>query len=92
MLTPDTTIIRSDQILQTAVGDEIVALDGEKGAYYGADGVAADILQMLDKQISVGEIVAQLIANYDVDQSQCEADVMAFLGDLLEKDVIKIIA
>ncbi len=92
MLTTDSIIIRSEQIVQTSVGEEIVALDGDKGEYYGADGVAADVMQMLDEKIAISAIIDRLLEKYEVERAKCETEVMEFLSDLLEKDVIKIVS
>ena len=40
--------------------------------------------------IAVNQLVATLMSNYNVEQSECEEQVISFLDLLLEEDLIEI--
>ena len=90
-LEPNTTIVQSDQIIQASFGDEVLAFDGEKGRYYGAEGVGSVVLSMIGSSIAISEICDRLMDDYEIDRGKCEAEVIAFLNNLLEKGVITIV-
>ena len=71
------------------VDDETVLLDLESGMYFGLDGVGKRIWESVADGKSLGDIAAIITAEYDVDESQALVDVMAFVGDLVERGLLK---
>lgn len=80
---------RSPQALSAEVGDDIVALQAERGFAFGLEGVTAAVWQLLDQPRSEDEIVAALLADYDVAESQCRADVAELLGKMRDEGLIE---
>lgn len=70
----------------TDLAGEKVMVDFEQGKYFMIKGTGNDIWDMLqeNKNITLGEIIDKLLAEYEVSQEECEASVMEFLGKMQE--------
>lgn len=54
----------------------------EKGIYYRMDPVGSRTWNLIANPIKVRELCRQLKSEFEVDQQQCEDDVIGFLNDL----------
>ena len=88
-LTTDTVIKRNPEIVHADMDDEIVMMSIEKGEYFGIDAIGSRIWEMLEGEKSIGEICAGLCASYDVDESVCRQDVIRFLENMHERNIIE---
>ena len=87
-ITPDTVISRSESLLSNNLGDDVVMMDIEQGAYYGLEEVAARIWELTEKPVSFASICETLTAEYDVPKQKCEQEVTAFIDDLTNHKII----
>jgi hypothetical protein len=87
-ITEQTIICRSDALLSNNLGDDVVMMDIELGAYYGLEGVAARIWEMTKKPVSVGVLCDNLEREYEVSREQCRAEVTQFLNDLINRKIV----
>ena len=87
----DVKYVRSKQIVESKIADEVVMLDMESGFYFGLNSVASDIWSMLEHPISVGEIVASLLAQYEVDQATCTAETKDIIEEMLKHRLVQIL-
>ena len=71
------------------VDDETVLLDLESGMYFGLDGVGKRIWESVADGKTLGDVAAIITAEYDVDESQALADVIAFASDLIERGLLR---
>ncbi len=76
------------QVMSRLVGDETVLLDLSSGIYFGLDGVGKRIWESLAKGQSLGDAVAVIVAEYEVDESQASADVVEFASDLVARGLL----
>jgi hypothetical protein len=76
------------QVMSRLVEDETVLLDLASGLYFGLEGVGQTIWESLSSGQSLSETVATITAEYDVDETQAEADVVAFAGELVERGLL----
>ena len=91
-LTLDSIIRRSDALLSTSLGDDdVVMMDVEQGAYYGLEAVAARVWAMTQQPLSVGALCVRLVAEYQISLEQCQQEVLAFLGELLNQGIVQIV-
>ena len=67
---------------------EAVVLDTDAGVYFGIDGVGARIWELLASPRRVTDVVATLVAEYEVEPAACRADLERFLRDLHEQGLI----
>lgn len=70
------------------VGEELVLLDFQTGMYFGLDPVAVRIWQLIAAQQPLGEIVATLLAEYDVTRETLETDVDALVEELERRGLV----
>lgn len=83
-------IIRSTAPVEAPVDDELVMADIDAGKYYGLNDIATAIWQNLETKITVHDLCAKLCESYDVTHEQCAADVLAFLKELAERNLVVI--
>ena len=83
-------VVLSDEQVHTSLGDEAVILGLQDGVYYGLDAVGARIWSLLSVPRRVSEIVALLVEEFDVAGEQCERDVIALLGELTERGLVRL--
>lgn len=85
------SIITQKNGLDTADLDgEAVMMDMDRGKYYNFNIVGSRIWQLIEKPISIREIVDELLNEFDIDQETCEAAVMKFVDRLVDDELVKI--
>ena len=87
-LTPDTRLSVPTHIVSRLVEDETVLLNLESGFYFGVDQVGQRIWQLVGDGMTLGEIVDAIVAEYEVEPSEAEIDVLEFANTLLEKGLL----
>ena len=81
----DTKLTVPPQVMSRLVGDETVLLDLASGIYFGLDGVGKRIWESVADGNSLGEAVDVIVAEYEVEEAQAQADVIAFANQLIER-------
>lgn len=88
-LSLDSRVVVSDQQVFTTLGSEAVILGMRDGVYYGLDAVGARAWALLATPRRVSELVAGIVAEFDVEPERCTADLLALLDDLLARDLVR---
>ncbi|MFJ7747177.1 lasso peptide biosynthesis PqqD family chaperone [Peribacillus sp. NPDC097295] len=70
---------------------ELVMLSIENGKYYNLGLLGGSIWAFIEKPISISILVDSLMSEYEVSQQECEEEVLAFLGDLYDENLILIV-
>ena len=81
----DTKLTVPPQVMSRLVGDETVLLDLASGIYFGLDGVGKRIWESVADGNSLGEAVDVIVAEYELEEAQAQADVIAFANQLIER-------
>ena len=76
------------QVMSRVVGDDTVLLDLASGMYFGVDGVAKRIWESISEGCNLGETAEVIASEYEVDEAQAEADVLQFVGELMERGLL----
>ena len=84
----DTRLSIPPQVMSRLVGDETVLLDLASGHYFGVDGVGKLIWESVSDGKTLAETVDAIVAEFDVEKSQAEADVSAFASQLVERGLL----
>jgi hypothetical protein len=79
---------RKDGTLARLVGDEIIVLHVDSGRYFELNNVAAFVWELLETEIEVDDIVAQVEQTFDIDTQTAVRDVHAFLDELRARDLV----
>jgi len=89
-LSGETVVVRRAEPLTAPVDDELVMLDPRQSRYFGLDRIGQRIWELLERPQCVGELCASLEGEFDVSSETCRADVLAFLEQLEEAELLEI--
>jgi len=78
----DTAVSQATGIVVADMDGEKAMLNIEQGKYYGLDGIGSRIWELIDSPRTVREVVAVLLNEYEVDEKNCQQDVVVFLKTL----------
>jgi hypothetical protein len=84
----DTRFSIPSQVRSRLVGDETVLLDLESGMYFGLDGVGKRIWECLGEGLTMGEIAAVIVSEFEVEEAMVRSDLVEFVSDLLERGLL----
>jgi len=87
-----TTYVRRPDLNAVEMDGELVMMGQDQGEYYGLRDVAASIWQHLAEPRTTDELCALVADEYDVTADGCRDDVVAFLDELLGKELVESIA
>lgn len=87
--TESTRIVRNEELPTGEIDGELVALDLDRGDCFGLDRVGAAIWGLAAEPRSVGEIAEALVETHDVERSQCVADLLPFIDDMIEAGLLR---
>ncbi|GAB6455616.1 hypothetical protein bcgnr5390_58550 [Bacillus luti] len=88
-------VILLNQCVEQVKGNVVSDMDGEKvmlsiknGKYYNLGRLGGVIWELIEKPIPVTQLVTTLMSEYEVEQLQCEGQVISFLEMLLEEGLV----
>lgn len=79
---------RNEEILHSAVGEEIILMSIENNFYYGLDSIASRIWELLQEPLSLFDICKILQNEYEVDQTTCEKETFELLNSFRERNLV----
>lgn len=82
-------LIRRDDVLEAEVDGERVVMSGRSYAYFGLVGTGVAVWERIDGVASLGDIVSDLVGEFDADESRIWADVVEFVSALEAADLIE---
>lgn len=86
----DTIVVRAPGLVAAEMDGETVMLNIENGSYYGLDGIGSRIWCLLEKPCASRLVVTALLEEYDVEETTCRTDVLAFLNHLFSQGLVQI--
>ncbi len=75
-------IKRQPDILFSEVDDEVILMSTESGLYFSLNEMGSYIWNRIGEGIVIVDLLAGLVANYDISIELCEAEVLAYLEKL----------
>jgi len=87
-LNEDTNIKRNEDILASDLDGEKVMMSIQKGEYYGLGKTGTFIWDNIQEPILISDLVHLITEKYSVSKEQCLKDIIPFLTDLVEKELI----
>lgn len=81
---------RVEEILFVEQDGETALFHPKTNRYYSLEEVATSIWKNLDVPKAKDELVEKILKEYEVTVSECEGDVVDFLKELLEENLIEI--
>lgn len=86
-----------NQLYTQSPGNIVSDMDGEKvmlsvynGKYYNLGEIGGVIWELIKEPLTVQELVTTLLSKYNVDQTECEEQVITFLIQLKKEGLINI--
>ena len=80
---------RSQEAIFSEVGEDIVALNVERGNCYGMEQVTATVWQLLSSPQTLEQICGRLVEIYEVDPQTCQSEVQTLIDDLEAEGLIQ---
>lgn len=75
----------------TNMDGEIVMMDINRGKYYCFNEVGSRIWELIEKQISVKELISILLNEFEVDRKICKDTVINFLNGIHKEELITVV-
>jgi len=88
-ITLATPIKRRDAILVQNLDEDVVMANIDNGHYYGVDKTSKRIWELIETPTTCQTICDALSAEYEVEQSVCERDVLAFVRELVSEGLVE---
>jgi hypothetical protein len=79
---------QGEGMIVSEMDGEKVMLSIENGKYYNLGDIGGRIWELIDEPITMHQIINILTSIYQVDRSECEAQVVSFLDHLLREGLI----
>jgi hypothetical protein len=89
-LSLEAVVARRAEPLTAPVDGDLVMLDTRRSVYFGLDPVGHRIWALLEQPRSVDALCTELQARFDVAEETCRADVLAFVEQLVEAELVEI--
>lgn len=77
-------------VMPRTVGDETVILDMAKGTYFGLDLVGGRIFELLTSNHTLAQACEKMLVEFEVSRADIERDVLAFVQQMLEKELLSV--
>lgn len=87
-ITLATQIRRADEVVEAEIDGQVVMMSIEQGDYYGLDETGSRIWALLQDAMDVKTLCHKLMAEYEVEESQCLDDVRLFLADMAKHNIV----
>lgn len=80
---------RNPAVLAASLGpDDTALLDAARESYFGLEGPASRIWELLERPATLDAICAKLVAEYEVDSAVCREETAALLGEMTERELL----
>jgi Coenzyme PQQ synthesis protein D (PqqD) len=79
---------RATELMEAELGDELVALEPQRGECFGFNSVATFVWQALREPKSFAQLRDALVEEYDVEPEQCSRELKDLLADLQAKGLV----
>ena len=83
-------ISRADGRISTEIDCETVILDMESGVYVGLDDIGTLVWRLIKEEISLQNLLNEILLEYDVESQQCLDDLQEFLSGLVDGGFIAV--
>lgn len=80
---------RAVELMEADLGEELVALDPERGNCFGFNEIAADVWRRLVQPASFDTLRDGLLADYDVSEQQCSEELKTLLNEMIDRGLIQ---
>jgi len=90
MTSPASIYRKSTKQVSCKIHDEVAILDLDKAVYFGLQGAAVHIWDVLETPRSVADICASVADAFDISENECRTDVVDILANLQGEGLVEI--
>lgn len=90
IISDDSTIVASRDLLCCDLPDGAVILDLKSGVYYGLDAVGTYVWGLIQQPKILSDIVAAVLAEYAVERERCAQDLQRLFDEMAQLELIEI--
>jgi hypothetical protein len=80
--------LQAEGVVTRELDGEVVLLDLSNEEYYSLNDVGSRVWELMDGERTVTVIVDAVVAEYEVERAEVEADVLALLGALADEGLV----
>jgi Coenzyme PQQ synthesis protein D (PqqD) len=88
--TLDSRVRPNDDVLFQDLQGEAVLLNLKSGVYFGLDPVGTRIWQLFGDHPLLADVAQKVVAEYDVAEDRCAADLLALVTELEKQGLVAI--
>ena len=85
----DKRLAKSERFAWRVIEDEAVLLDRDEAEVLRLNAIGTEIWQALDGARSIAEIINQIHQSFDVDRKTAEKDVLRFMKELVNREMVE---
>lgn len=89
-LTTESVVVAVAEQVSSELAGETVILSLRDSTYYGLNEVGTRVWELVQTPMRVGAIRDLLLEEYEVEPAQCEADLLALLQELADRDLVTV--
>lgn len=78
-------------IIHEKIEGEVVILNLDNGSYYGLAGCANEIWQLVNSDLTLADIIAQISKRYAGNTEEINSSITSFINQLVEEDLLVIL-
>ena len=84
-----TVVKQAKDQISCKLDNEVAILNMQSALYFGLDEVGSVIWEELAEERTVSDICRSVLEQFDIDEHECQSDVMGFLGELIEQGLVE---
>lgn len=89
-LSRSSKIVVNKDVVSCDLGGETAMLDMKEGVYYGLNEIGTVIWELIQKPITLLEIIDKILEEYEVDEETCYADTVELIKEMEKNGLIEI--
>jgi len=90
MISMNTRVHQIEGNIVSDMDGEKVMLSIENGKYYNLGEMGGEIWEYVKEPISIQHLVHSLISKYDVEEDECREQVISFINQLVDENLVKV--
>lgn len=80
--------LRTSDISARTIGGETIVLDLPSSQYFAITGIGSRVFELLSEERTLEDLVAAILAEYEVDEAVARRDVEAFVDRLRQAQLL----
>lgn len=85
-------VVRAERRFSTAVDDELVVLNPDRGSYLWLDPVGRSVWELIERPCQVADLCQRLSLEFDATAEQIGLDMPRFLAEMADEGIVRVVA